>query len=183
MSNDKYDELHDHIMASAREYLALCKSGMVCWDDESEEGQSVFKITRLQADLVVARKEIADLRAENEKKLIYLGCPYSHPNPHVKTQRFEAVTKVASKMMAKGEFVFSPISHTHPIAMVGNLPGGWEFWKAYDEIYLRMSRKMIVLMLDGWQESVGLTAEIELSKKLGIEVEYMAAQIPRPEGE
>jgi hypothetical protein len=38
---------------------------------------------------------------------------------------------------------------------------------------------MIVLMLDGWKESVGLTAEIELSKKLGIEVEYMAAEIPR----
>jgi hypothetical protein len=36
--------------------------------------------------------KIADL--ENERKLIYLGCPYSHPNPHVKTQRFEAVTKV-----------------------------------------------------------------------------------------
>jgi hypothetical protein len=120
--------------------------------------------------------QLAALRAENEKKLIYLGCPYSHPDPHVKTQRFEAVTKVASKMMAKGEFVFSPISHTHPIAMAGGLPGGWEFWKEYDEIYLRMSCKMVVLTLDGWRESVGLMAEIELSRKLGVEVEYVETE-------
>jgi hypothetical protein len=46
---------------------------------------------------------------------------------------------------------FSPISHTHPIALEGDLPLGWEYWKAYDEKMLSICDEMVVLMLPGWE--------------------------------
>ena len=73
--------------------------------------------------------------------MIYLAVPYSHADPAVRVARFDAVNKVAAKMMRDGLHVFSPISHTHPIALAGDLPGGWEYWEAYDraliKVYLR----------------------------------------------
>ena len=75
--------------------------------------------------------------------------------------------------MAAGVYVFSPISHTHPIAEAGSLPTGWEFWEAYDNIMLSRCTKLIVLMLDGWKESKGVAAEIKIAEKLGIPIVYI----------
>jgi hypothetical protein len=111
----------------------------------------------------------------NNNSLVYLATPYSHPDPMVREQRFLAVNKVASDLMLAGTHVFSPISHTHPIALAGDLPKGWDFWKDYDFAFLKHCRKIVVFMLDGWKESVGVTAEIEIAKELGLEIEYLPA--------
>ena len=71
--------------------------------------------------------------------------------------------------------VFSPISHTHPIAAAGNLPVGWEFWKQYDLTFIEWCDELYVLMADGWRESTGVTAEIKLAKELGKPVRYLEA--------
>lgn len=108
-----------------------------------------------------------------KKELIYLGCPYSHPDPAVKQARFETVTRVASRLVAAGYHVYSPITHSHPMAEMGELPGGWDFWEKYDRIFLEMSKSMFVLKLEGWEESTGLQAEIKIARELGIPVEYI----------
>jgi hypothetical protein len=106
-------------------------------------------------------------------KLIYLACPYSHKDPAVKVQRFEAVNKVAAKLMAEGNYIFSPISHTHPIALAGSLPGGWDYWEGYDRTIIACCCKIIVLRLPGWELSTGVQAEIKIGQELGIPVEYI----------
>ena len=106
------------------------------------------------------------------KKLVYLACPYSHSNPLVRVARFEAVTAVAVKLLADGHLVFSPITHAHPMAEVGNLPRGWDFWEKFDRAFLESSYKIIVLQLDGWDTSVGVLAEVKIAEELGLEVEY-----------
>ncbi len=63
--------------------------------------------------------------------MIYLASPYTHPDPAIRKERFQAVCAYAATMMRSGLRVFSPIAHTHHIALCG-LPGGWEFWEAYD---------------------------------------------------
>jgi hypothetical protein len=106
-------------------------------------------------------------------ELIYLACPYSDSDITVKVHRFEAVNKAAAKLMNSGKYVFSPISHTHPIAVAGELPTGWEFWKEYDRLMLSRCQKLIVLKLDGWETSVGVSAEIEIAKEFNIPIEYL----------
>ena len=66
-----------------------------------------------------------------KNKIAYLATPYTDKDPLVKQERFQKVNKVAAKLIERGEIIFSPISHTHPIAMVGNLPGGWEYWDEF----------------------------------------------------
>ena len=91
----------------------------------------------------------------------------------MRASRFLEVNRVAAHLMARGLKVFSPISHTHPIAMAGELPLGWEFWRDFDFAYLTHCYRIIVLKVDGWRESVGVQAEIKMAEELGLEIEYM----------
>jgi hypothetical protein len=107
------------------------------------------------------------------KTLTYIAVPYSHPDENVRHARFHAVNKKAAELMNQGMHIFSPISHTHPIALAGELPLGWEFWKQYDEVMLAACHKLIVFMLDGWKESKGVQGEIEIATRLGLPIEYI----------
>lgn len=106
-------------------------------------------------------------------ELIYLACPYQHPDHAVMVDRFNAVNRAAAKLMGEGKYVISPISACHPIAEVGDLPRGWEYWEGYDRALLQCCGKLIVLKLRGWDRSVGVAAEIGIAKEFGLEIEYM----------
>ncbi len=104
--------------------------------------------------------------------MIYLSSPYTHPTKAVQNERFDAVCKAASYFMKRGCHILSPIAHTHPIARYG-LPTDWEFWAAYDTACLKQCKVMWVLMLYGWEKSVGVTAEIGIAKDLGMPIWYV----------
>lgn len=105
--------------------------------------------------------------------LIYLAVPYSHKDPAVIEERFNIVNTVAARLMAEGNYIFSPISHTHPIAKAGSLPLGWDYWEGYDRRVLSSCDKIMVLRIPGWEDSKGVQAEIQIGKELGIMIEYI----------
>jgi Domain of unknown function (DUF1937) len=125
---------------------------------------------------------IAGLELSADQKLVYLACPYSHPEASVRESRFQAANRAAAELMRSGLFVFSPISHTHPIAIAGDLPLGWDFWEGYDRAILAACGRMIVLMLDGWRESKGVQAEIGIAQEMGLPVVYQPG-LGVPQGE
>lgn len=108
--------------------------------------------------------------------MIYLASPYSHPSAYIMHKRFKDVCAVAAKLMAEGKIIFSPIAHTHPIALAGKLPTDWSYWKEFDKEFLNVCDSMIVLMLDGWKESVGIRAEIEYFTELGRPITYLESR-------
>lgn len=109
-----------------------------------------------------------------ERKLTYIAIPYMNPNPDVVEWRYNIVTEFTGKLMKEGVIaVFSPITHSHPIHLVSKLPKNWEYWKRHDEEFLSVSKKLIVLTVDGWKESIGVQAEIEIAKEMGIPIEYI----------
>lgn len=99
--------------------------------------------------------------AVTDKGLIYLASPYSHIDTNIRDARFHAVCRAAARFMAVGCLIFSPIAHTHPIAMAGQLPTDWEFWKAYDRAMLDAASHLWVLMLPGAMKSRGVLCEIQ----------------------
>jgi len=105
--------------------------------------------------------------------MIYIASPYSHDDNAVMERRFDEVCRITGRLMAQGFIVFSPIAHTHPIAVRSALPRGWDYWRKFDNEFIRGSEKVIVAMMDGWKESKGVQAEISIAKELGIPVEYM----------
>jgi hypothetical protein len=113
------------------------------------------------------------------KTIVYLGSPYSHPDPVVREARFQAVCQAAAHLMRAGLHVFSPIAHAHPIALAGSLPGDWKYWQSYDEAILSSCRALTILKLDGWEQSTGLQEEIKIAVSLGLSIEYVD---PSPAG-
>lgn len=86
--------------------------------------------------------------------------------------RFDAVCRAAAVLMGRGLHVYSPIAHTHPIAIRGSLPTTWEYWAGYDRVMIAACTEVMVLTIDGWRTSRGVTAEIGIAAALGVPVTY-----------
>ena len=108
-------------------------------------------------------------------ELIYIACPYSHKDHYIMVARFMLVNKFSAKLIESGKYVYSPISHSHPIAESsdGKLPRGWDFWEGYDRRMIACCDRMIVLKLPGWEASTGVQAEIKIAKEMEIPIEYV----------
>jgi hypothetical protein len=109
-------------------------------------------------------------------KLIYLASPYSHRYDYIRQRRFEDVSRVAAKLMERGNLVFCPIAHSHPIETLGlpkRMPGDW--WLKQDFAVLKHCDEVQVLKLKGWDKSYGVQKEIEFAKKNKIPVTYIEA--------
>jgi nucleoside 2-deoxyribosyltransferase len=104
--------------------------------------------------------------------MIYLASPYSHPDAEVRERRFDAVCRAAAYLIRIGKSVYSPIAHSHPICRYG-LPGDWRFWQHHDSQYIEICDEMVVLMLDGWEQSEGIQAEMGIARELGKPVTFI----------
>lgn len=108
--------------------------------------------------------------------MIYIASPYSHPNPDVRQARYEAACRTAVTLLRTGQIIFSPIVHSHPLAAFG-LPDDWAFWGRIDRAMLEWCDEVVVLMLDGWDRSVGVREEIAYARALGLPIRYLPADV------
>jgi hypothetical protein len=106
--------------------------------------------------------------------MIYLACPYSHPDPAVRDQRFLAACRATAELIREGHTVFSPVLIGHSLAHEG-LPGDWDFWEPHDREQLTQARALVVLMLPGWEESIGVQGEIAIARAIGLPIAYLPA--------
>ena len=100
---------------------------------------------------------------------IYLAIPYT--GNEIKS--FQTANLVAGLLMNQGHIVLSPISHTHPIAQECDLPKEWGFWKKQDESFIGWCDELHIVKLNGYENSTGVNAEIEIAKTLGKPVKYI----------
>ena len=111
------------------------------------------------------------------RPLTYLACPYTHEDEDVLLHRVATVNSVAASLISTFDLiVFSPISHSHPISLCGDLPEEWEFWKKQDEAFLSCCNQIFVCTLPGWKESTGVTAEIQIARNMGLPLYYVQFQ-------
>lgn len=113
------------------------------------------------------------INGKAQDHLIYLATPYSHNDPAVRQRRFEVVNRVTAAMYLRGMYVFSPISHGHPVAEAGQLPGDWMFWEAHNLVMLRRCTELFVLQQEGWENSKGVAAEMEAAATLRIPITHI----------
>ena len=110
--------------------------------------------------------------------ITYLASPYSHPLASVREARFRLVCHAAAYLIQTGYVIFSPIAHTHHIAM-HDLPKDFDYWSKIDMEFLAVCGSMIVLMLDGWEKSVGVKAETHIMREARKPVSYLAWPLDR----
>jgi hypothetical protein len=90
----------------------------------------------------------------------YLATPY-RKYPDGADAACEMACRAAVECFREGVLVFSPIAHMHSIAKLCGMSGGYEFWKRHDEAMMAASSGLIVVKMNGWEESTGIAAEIE----------------------
>lgn len=105
--------------------------------------------------------------------LYYLASPYSHENPFVRHIRYEIINAIAAQLASQGFLLLEPIASCHNKSLLYKLPAGYEFWKNRDRRLISRSDGIIVVIMPGWQESVGVTDEIEFATSLGLPVHYL----------
>ena len=105
--------------------------------------------------------------------LCYLCSPYSHSDPAVREQRYEAACRATAELICQGRSVFAPIPYTHNLCRY-DLPLDWQFWQKHDLRFLEMCSEVIVLKLPEWEKSVGVQAEIAAARALGKPVTFLS---------
>ena len=111
-------------------------------------------------------------------KVAYLACPYMHENPVIVAARVDLATQKAAELMMEGYNVYSPLTHSDPIAPFIPEKHQWDydFWLSRDlQIIRRCVDELHVLCLDGWEESKGVGMELDEAEKLGIPIVLHAA--------
>jgi nucleoside 2-deoxyribosyltransferase len=107
----------------------------------------------------------------NKRKMnkIYLAIPYTW-NPD---KSFEIANKVTADLMSKGNVVFSPISHSHPVAdfLPKELRTNSEWWMQQDLPLVQWADEIHVVHIgdlgnDLICNSKGVCREIEYAKQL-----------------
>lgn len=101
---------------------------------------------------------------------IYLASPYSHPDKKIMNQRYETIIIVTGKLMERGLHVYSSIVHCHPLAVRFDLPRDHDYWDDYNAKMLKNASMLMIVELDGWQDSKGITSEIALASEYNIPV-------------
>ena len=112
--------------------------------------------------------------------VLYLATSYSNPDPAKRAAHAALASQCAAWLMSKGWCVISPLSMGQAIAVEApTLPTDFA---AAQEVCLRMleaSDALVVLLLEGVRESIGVAAEIDHARKLGIplnQVKMMAGE-------
>lgn len=112
-------------------------------------------------------------------ELTYLASPYSSGGAGLleRNRRFEKVCRIAAALMLKGENIFCPIAHSHPIELHGmTATEGHDFWLKQDFAVLAKCTKMKVVKMATWEQSVGIARELALAHHIGIPVVYITEE-------
>ena len=104
--------------------------------------------------------------------MIYVASPYSHTDFRVQHLRYKQVADFCHQRVNEGDLVISPIAHWHYIAMNHHIDGDWKTWKEYNSQLISYCREMWVLMLEGWEDSIGVRAELDLAEEHDIPVRF-----------
>ena len=104
--------------------------------------------------------------------MIYLAAPYTHSERDVVEQRIAMFATIDAKLCADGLYTVSPLSK-HWIKNYTFIPLTWSFWQDYSKKLMEKCDALYVIMLPGWEESEGVQGEIELAKKMSLEIKYL----------
>lgn len=107
--------------------------------------------------------------------MIYLASPYSHADALVREQWFHEACVVTARLLNEGTVVFSPVVFGHSL-VAHCLPTDWPFWEPFAREHIARCDEVLILMLDGWRESVGVAAEIGIAGELGKPIRYLAPE-------
>ena len=111
---------------------------------------------------------LGDLAALTSFRLCYLATPYSKYKGGDLHAAFVDAARLAAELLSIGVRVYSPIAHTHPLAIHGHLdPLDHSIWLPFDEAMMEAADCLIVAHMDGWDVSYGIEHEVNFFAAAG----------------
>jgi hypothetical protein len=93
--------------------------------------------------------------------IIYLATVYTK-HPHGIEAAYVDACSIAGKLAKNKIPVFSPIAHTHHIAIYGGLdPLDHDIWIPFDTPMMAVSAALLVAKMENWWNSYGIGEEIK----------------------
>lgn len=107
-------------------------------------------------------------------KYIYVASPYSHTDATVREGRFKLIAKICARLFKDGKIFFGPILQSHPLAIEGGIEETtWDMFSKFDCAWIDKCDEVWVMKIPGWEESVGVRAEINYAHNTGVPVFYL----------
>lgn len=109
----------------------------------------------------------------NKNELIYLACPYTHEDPKISHLRYVVSVHVAGHLFKQGLMVFAASMHNAFIGTMTGLGDKFSTWQPFNHTMIEHVDKLMVLTMEGWEQSQGVQDQIEYAKKLNKPVEMI----------
>lgn len=120
-----------------------------------------------------------DLEPLKQYEMIYLGSPYTK-YPWGLDEATTDIARIVARLIRAGLKVYSPIIHTHYIALAGNIdPIDHEFWINFDTAMMLKSDSLLIAMMSGWDQSRGIKAEIDTFVHQQKPIDYLQVGVYR----
>lgn len=106
--------------------------------------------------------------------LIYLAAPYSEiENKEFLMERF---LTFAGKYLSNNpnDQIVSPLYNHFSLKYVKDLGSDWNFWKNYSEALLLKCDMLVVLCFEGWENSIGVEAEVNFAQEHSIPINLIS---------
>ncbi len=104
--------------------------------------------------------------------MIYIASPYSGTLAE-QARRYEWVREYAHRLIRQGVTAFSPIVYAHEMAVHHNMATDAKGWVQFNTTMIRLSSGVHVLKLPGWDQSIGVAAEMDLARHLFIPLQFV----------
>jgi hypothetical protein len=105
--------------------------------------------------------------------MIFVAQPYYHDDPKIRQERVRLGAQYCGALLKQGQMCVSPVMLGTAILEHVDLPGDFSFWDKISFELLEKSTVIYVLMLEGWDKSRGVKAEIERARHLGKSVLFI----------
>jgi hypothetical protein len=113
---------------------------------------------------------------QNEDGFHYLAAPYSG-HAFSLEDAFMRICEIAADLIRAGVRLYCPVAHSHSIAIHGGLdPSDNDLWIPFDAPMMDTATGLIVAMIEGWDESEGVAAEIAFFRKTDRPIYYLAPE-------
>lgn len=108
-------------------------------------------------------------------KMVYIASPYSDTDRGVMYYRYRCVTRAIGALQDRYSYAFiGPITQSHHTAeFMTTGCTAFKSWAKRDLTYISHCDAIWVLLLDGWDKSIGVTKEIEFCKQHKIPIKYL----------
>lgn len=106
-------------------------------------------------------------------KKIFVAIPYNGTTEE-KEHRLKILSIYCISLFKDNQSPISPLLMGLMMVKEGNLPTDSETWKIYSETLLKGCDELHILMVNGWENSIGIKYEIEEANKLNIKTHYIS---------